>query len=170
MTAVEFPVVETEIADRKIEGVEAFEANAIDGGFGARTFFLGVVRDFNQGKRVVAVSYDALVPLALRVFDEIAREAARKWATRSHIKIIHRIGRLGVGDASLLILVETPHRSEGYAISRYVLEEIKKRAPIWKKEHYESGDSEWLQGHALCGSDHDREQEHNHNHESGVHP
>jgi molybdopterin synthase catalytic subunit len=117
---------------------------------GARVLFLGVVRDHNLGKRVRAVSYDVFEPLALTTFRQIAESAKREVEGTLRCLIIHRRGRLGVGEASIAIVVSSPHRDEAYRGSRVIIEAVKHQAPIWKKEHYEGGDSEWVQGHSLC--------------------
>lgn len=129
---------------------------------GGRTLFLGAVRDRNMGRNVVAVSYDAFVPMAEAALREICDEARRRWGQAIRIAVHHRTGRLGVGHVSVGIAVGSPHRDEGYRASRYVIEELKKRVPIWKKEHYEDGESEWLKGHALCSHDSSREHDGSH--------
>lgn len=126
---------------------------------GAQTLFLGVVRDRNLGRNVEAVSYDAFEPLAEATLREICEEARTKWGEGIRLAVFHRTGRLGVGETSVAIAVGSPHRDEGYRASRYVIEELKKRAPIWKKEHYEDGESEWLKGHALCQHGHSEHEE-----------
>ena len=118
---------------------------------GARVVFLGVVRAENVGRRVVAVEYDAHGPLAERTLEQIAGEAVAKWGPDLDIGVEHRTGRLEVGEASVAVIVGSRHRDEGYLASRYVLEELKVRVPIWKKEVYEDGETAWLRGHALCG-------------------
>jgi molybdopterin synthase catalytic subunit len=117
---------------------------------GAQLLFHGVVRNSNQGRQVQAVSYDAYRPLAEACFQEICREASVRFGETLQVALIHRVGRLEVGEISVSIAVGLPHRDEAYQASRYIIEELKKRAPIWKKEHYVDGESEWLQGHALC--------------------
>lgn len=117
---------------------------------GGMNFFFGAVRKVNGGKEVVSVSYDAFEPLAIRVFHEIAAEARRKWGDGIRLAIVHRTGELVPGDISVGIGVSSRHRDESYQASRYVIEEIKHRAPIWKKETYSDGETEWLKGHALC--------------------
>lgn len=119
-------------------------------GHGAQVFFYGRVRRLNLGREVSGVSYDAHTPLATRTLLEIAREANAQWGPGLQIHILHRTGRVAVGEVSVSIGVSSPHRDEAYQASRYVIEQIKLRPPIWKKEHYLDGDSEWLQGHALC--------------------
>lgn len=121
-----------------------------ESGHGAQNFFFGAVRPENLGKTVVAVSYDAFVPLAEKVLDEIAQEASGQWGGELRIGIWHRTGRLAPGEISVAIGVSSPHREEAYRASRYAIEQIKLRAPIWKKEHYSNGETEWLKGHALC--------------------
>jgi molybdopterin synthase catalytic subunit len=117
---------------------------------GASNTFTGVVRNLNHGRQVSAVSYDAYIPLAEKVLKEIALEAQAKWANNSSIFIQHRIGKLLVGELSVIIVVHTPHRDESFLMCRYVIEELKVRVPIWKKEFYIDGETEWLKGHELC--------------------
>ena len=120
--------------------------------FGAWVTFFGAVRASNRGKTVVAVEYDAFEPLAVRVLTAIAEEARAKWNRHGPLKIVmvHRTGRLRVGETSVAIGVLAPHRAEAYEASRYVIEELKVRAPIWKREETDDGMTEWLKGHALC--------------------
>ena len=121
---------------------------------GGECFFLGVVRDLNHGKKVVAVSYDAHVELSEKVLTEICQEAAGKWGKNLDFLVVHRTGKLEVGEASVIVGVGSVHRDECYEASRYVIEQLKLRAPIWKKEHYQDGETEWLKGHALCQHSH----------------
>jgi molybdopterin synthase catalytic subunit len=125
-----------------------------DPGHGAQIIFSGVVRNSNLGRRVTGVSYDAFAPLAMRTLHDICVEAQARWGATLRFRVIHRTGLVPVGEASLLTAVSSPHRDEAYKASRYVIEQIKVRAPIWKKEHYIDGESEWLKGHALCGHAH----------------
>lgn len=117
---------------------------------GAADFFIGTVRDLNLGRAVTGVSYDVFEELGLNVFKALAIEARQRWGEALHIYIEHYKGRLDVGGISILISVSSPHRDESFKACRYLLEEIKHRAPIWKQEHYIDGNSEWVQGHALC--------------------
>ena len=117
---------------------------------GAADFFIGTVRDHNLGRSVRGVSYDVFEELGLNVFKELATEARQRWGEKLNIYIEHYKGRLDVGGISILIAVSSPHRDESFKACRYLLEEIKHRAPIWKQEHYLDGDSQWVQGHALC--------------------
>ncbi|MCM2321959.1 MAG: molybdenum cofactor biosynthesis protein MoaE [Oligoflexia bacterium] len=117
---------------------------------GAQLLFWGIVRNLNDGRSVEAVTYDAHAPLCERVFEELGTEVLAKWGEGLRIVILHRVGRLKVGEASLVIGVGSAHRDESYQASRYLIEEIKKRAPVWKQEHYVDGDSEWIRGHSLA--------------------
>jgi molybdopterin synthase catalytic subunit len=140
------------VGDDSIDGMTAMNAIQATGeirGHGAEILFLGVVRDINLGRSVTAVAYDAFPPLAEKTLATIASEAKEKWGDLQ-IAIFHRTGKLSVGEVSLAIAVSSKHRDESYQASRYVIEEIKERAPIWKKEFYTDGESEWLKGHALC--------------------
>ena len=112
---------------------------------GASVLFLGVVRDHNDGRSVGGVRYDAYEEMAAQVLSEIVEEAARAAGT-DRVAAVHRIGELKVGEVSVAIAVSSPHRAEAYEASRYVIEEIKKRLPVWKKERYTQGDTRWLPG------------------------
>ena len=114
---------------------------------GASLLFLGVVRDHNDGRSVGGVRYDAYEEMAERVLSEIVDEAARAQGT-DRVAAVHRIGELKVGEVSVAIAVSSPHRAEAYEASRYVIEEIKKRLPVWKKERYGDGAEEWVEGRA----------------------
>lgn len=121
---------------------------------GAEVLFLGRVRNLNFGKKVVAVAYDAFQLLTEKIFLQLCTEALVKWGPPMNVKIIHRTGELLPGEISVAILVSTAHRDEAYEASRYILEQLKTRSPIWKKERYENSETEWLQGHALCRHNH----------------
>lgn len=121
-----------------------------DDAHGAADLFIGTVRNHNLGKSVIGVSYDVFDELALQTFREITDDARLKWGEKLSIYIEHFKGRLEIGGMSILIAVSSPHRDESFKTCRFIIEEIKHRAPIWKQEHYLDGDSEWVQGHALC--------------------
>ncbi|HEY4131613.1 MAG TPA: molybdenum cofactor biosynthesis protein MoaE [Gemmatimonadaceae bacterium] len=110
---------------------------------GATIAFVGTVRDVNDGRAVSGMEYTAYRGMAERELDEIAREAVANFNT-SDIVVEHRLGVLELGEASVAIVVAHPHRGEGYGASRYVIEQLKKRVPIWKLEHYLDGTREWV--------------------------
>lgn len=112
---------------------------------GAVLLFVGVVRNHADGRPVRGMHYEAYQEMATAVLREIAEEAARPLGT-DRIAVLHRTGDLAIGDVSVAIAVSSPHRAQAYEASRYVIEEIKKRLPVWKKEHYTDGEALWLDG------------------------
>jgi molybdopterin synthase catalytic subunit len=143
MTSVIAKVVRSAIAH------ESLSNELSDPGDGAQVVFWGLVRNVNDGRSVVAVTYDVCAPIAEKTFRDIGEEARNRWGEDLRVVIIHRAGRLVVGEASVAIGVGSPHRDEAYQASRYIIEQLKVRSPIWKQEHYVDGDSEWLAGHPL---------------------
>ena len=123
----------------------AFLRDCTSGSDGAAVLFLVVVRNQNDGRDVGHLDYQAYPPMAETTLREIAEEAAEKWETGA-ISLAHRYGRLEIGEVSVAIVVAAPHRGDAYAASRYIIEELKKRVPIWKREGYLDGESEWLRG------------------------
>jgi molybdopterin synthase catalytic subunit len=120
------------------------EVQARGEGCGAVCTFLGIVRATHKGRRVRHLEYEAFEPLALKVFERIAREAAGEWPD-ARVAIHHRVGRLEVGEASVAIAAATSHRAEAFQVCRYAIERIKQIAPIWKHEFFNEGDA-WVEG------------------------
>lgn len=112
---------------------------------GAVLLFQGIVRDHNDGRPVTGIRYEAYESMAEKVLAEIAREAAERLGT-DRIVVEHRVGELGIGEASVVIAVSSPHRAEAFDAGRYIIEEIKKRLPVWKDELYADGDRGWVEG------------------------
>jgi molybdopterin synthase catalytic subunit len=112
---------------------------------GAVLLFLGVVRNHADGRSVRGMHYDAYTEMATSVLHEIATEAAARLGT-DRVSVVHRTGELAIGEVSVAIAVSSPHRSESYEASRYVIEEIKKRLPVWKRERYTDGGDAWVEG------------------------
>jgi molybdopterin synthase catalytic subunit len=118
--------------------------------FGASVFFTGTVRDVNENKKVIGITYDAHDKMVIKSFEEIYQEASEKLKiVDKAVFIEHTKGYLSLGDISILIAVACKHRDQAYVLSRYIIEEIKKRSPIWKKEHYEDQTTEWLKGKSI---------------------
>ena len=111
---------------------------------GAIATFVGLVREQNQGRRVSFLEYEAYEPLAARALDLIVAEAREAW-TDTRIGVHHRIGRLELGEASIIIVAVSPHRAHAFAACRYTIERVKQIGPIWKHAHFEGGDV-WLEG------------------------
>ena len=118
--------------------------------FGASIFFSGTVRSINENKKVAGITYDSHDKMVIKSFEEIYQEANEKLKiTDKAVFIEHSKGYLSLGDISILIAVACKHRDQAYVLSRYIIEEIKKRSPIWKKEHYEDQTTEWLKGKSI---------------------
>ena len=111
---------------------------------GAVALFVGAVRDHHDGKKVTRISYSAFKEMAEKEFARIAADAAARWKTGA-VYIAHRTGKLEIGDASVVIAVSAPHRAEAFEACRHAIEELKKMAPIWKEEFYETGKA-WISG------------------------
>lgn len=109
---------------------------------GATVLFLGTVRSPSDGRQVSGLRYETYREMALGKLEEIVKEAESRWEL-GEVAVVHRLGVLRAGEISLLIAVSSPHRSPAYEASRYLLEEIKKRVPIWKKE-YGEGEEKWI--------------------------
>jgi len=132
-------------APLEVERVAAAAAAGTEGGTdGAVVTFLGLVRNHNVGRRVRYLEYEAYEPLALKAFERIAAEIRERWPA-ARLALHHRIGRLDVGEASIAIVVRSPHRGDAYAACRYAIERVKQIAPIWKREFFDGGDV-WIEG------------------------
>jgi len=131
----------------KISKAEEFIASSK---FGASIFFTGTVRDTNENKKVIGITYDSHDDLVIKSFEEIYKEINEKLHIKDKAVFIeHAKGYVGLGEISIIIAIGCPHRSEAYDLSRYIIEEIKKRSPIWKKEHYKNEESKWLKGNPI---------------------
>lgn len=117
--------------------VESVRRAVDDPGFGAVLVFEGVGRNTFDGRAVAALEYEAYAAMAVPVMTEISEEAARRWGAR--VAIVHRTGRVEIGEPSVVIAVGTPHRAACYEASRFAIDTLKQRVPIWKKEIYADG-------------------------------
>ena len=118
--------------------------------FGASIFFTGTVRNQNNNKSVIGITYDSHDELVIKSFEEIYKDADQKLNIQDKAVFIeHAKGYLNLGDMSIIIAVACKHRDQAYVLSRYIIEEIKKRSPIWKKEHYTDNQSDWLKGNPI---------------------
>jgi molybdopterin synthase catalytic subunit len=116
---------------------------------GAAVVFVGTVRDMNDGRDVAALDYKAYSGMAVRELESIVGEAETTWP-ESRVVCEHRIGALSLGDASVVVAASHPHRAAAFDACRYVIEQIKRRLPIWKREHYTDGDLAWVEGHEVA--------------------
>ena len=111
---------------------------------GAVVMMSGMVRDKTQGRAVIALEYQAYEPMALQIFYQIAAHIRQQWSDVKRIVIQHRIGRLQIGEISVLVAIGCPHRSEAFEACRYAIDTLKHNAPIWKKEFWADGSSTWV--------------------------
>ncbi len=136
---------------------------------GGYSSFEGWVRNENEGRRVERLDYEAFEALAIREGDRIVREAIARFGVR-RARCVHRIGELGIGEMAVWVGVASGHRAEAFAACRYIIDEVKHRVPIWKKEHYADGDSGWVNCERCAEAarpDHDRAHGHAHDHRHG---
>jgi molybdopterin synthase catalytic subunit len=136
-------IEEEKISTEKAKKFTASEKN------GAESIFIGRVKNENNGKKVIAVTYDVHDQVVLKSFQSICVVAKNKFDKNAKIFLEHAKGYVPVGEISILIAVGAVHRDEAFKICRYILEEVKHKSPIWKKEHYIDGKEEWLPGHSL---------------------
>jgi len=119
-------------------------ANALANG--AIVIMSGTVRNQTEGRSVTALEYQVYEPMAIAIFQEIGAEVRYQWPEVNRVVMHHRWGRLGIGDVSVLVAVGTPHRATAFAACQYAIDNLKMRAPIWKKEWYNHRDYRWVQG------------------------
>jgi molybdopterin synthase catalytic subunit len=111
---------------------------------GALCLFVGVVRNENRGRRVERLEYEAYEEMARPLMEEIAAETRSRYPV-SAVRLVHRLGSLEIGEASVAVAVASRHRAEAFAACRFAIDALKAKVPIWKKEHYTDG-SAWLEG------------------------
>ena len=146
-------MLQTKIVDSTKDKIITSNAEKFikDSKFGASIYFLGTVRNINDNKTVTGITYDSHDEMVIKSFEEIYNEADQKLDIKDKAVFIeHAKGYLNLGDVSIIIAVACKHRDQAYVLSRYIIEEIKKRSPIWKKEHYENEESEWLKGNPIA--------------------
>jgi molybdopterin synthase catalytic subunit len=110
---------------------------------GAVCTFLGTVREFTGDRRTVALSYEAYPEMALKKLAELEGEARRRWPVID-LALVHRVGKLDLGDVSVVVAVSCPHRGESFEACRWLIDTLKDVVPIWKKENWEDGGQEWI--------------------------
>lgn len=122
---------------------EAYEL-ADDAANGAVVVMSGTVRNQTEGKAVEYLEYQAYQPMAIAVFNSIAAQIRSSWQDANRIVIHHRVGKLKIGEISVIVAVGCPHRGEAFAACRYAIDTLKHNAPIWKKEWFGDGASTWV--------------------------
>jgi molybdopterin synthase catalytic subunit len=137
------PVPQVAVTSQPLDS-EALVARVNANGDGAVVTFAGLVRDHNQGRQVQFLEYEAYEPLAIRALQRIVDEAHELWPG-ARVAVHHRLGRLDIGEASIVIAAASAHRADAFAACRYTIERVKQIVPIWKREHFDGGDI-WLEG------------------------
>lgn len=134
------------LVDHAIDSA-ALIAEVSDDSCGAASVFLGCVRNVNDGRAVTGIEYSAYRSMAEREMNAIAREAGERFEV-SRLVLEHRLGQLGLGEVSVAVVVAHPHRGPSLDATRYVIEQLKRRVPIWKLELYADGTREWVGAHS----------------------
>ena len=140
-------IIDTNMEKILISNAENFISSSK---FGASIYFTGTVRDLNNDKIVKGITYDAHNEMVIKSFENIYKDADDKLKIKDRAVFIEHVkGYVNLGEISIIIAVACKHRDQAYLLSRYFIEEIKKRSPIWKKEHYEKNESVWLKGNPI---------------------
>jgi molybdopterin synthase catalytic subunit len=124
--------------DALLEAVQGPEAGAV-------VLFLGTVREATSGRPVESLEYEAYGEMARSEIQGLIAEARQRWQV-ARCSVIHRYGLLRVGEISVAIAVSSPHRDAAFQAARYLIDTLKERAPIWKKERFADGEAAWVQG------------------------
>ena len=132
-----FEIVTVPINPRQLQSALEHESA------GASVCFEGWVRDHNEGRRVMSLDYEAYAPVAEKEGQLILREASSRFELFA-ARCQHRSGALELGDCAVWVGVSSAHRGAAFDACRYIIDEVKSRVPIWKKEHYADGDSDWI--------------------------
>lgn len=135
--------MQVELVESRIDAGEIVAAMKA-GEDGAVVVFDGIVRDNTRGRRTLFLDYEAYEEMALPQMRGLAAEAIAKFGVRD-VSLVHRLGRLGVGESSVLIVVASAHRAAAFDACRWLIDTLKKTVPIWKKEHFEDG-AVWADG------------------------
>ena len=134
---------QVEIVRRKID-CQSIADSLKRGADGACAIFEGIVRDNSRGRRTLYLDYEAYEEMALKQMQELRRQALEKFDVRD-VVLVHRLGRLQIGETSVLIVVASAHRAAAFEACRWLIDTLKKTVPIWKKEYFEDG-AVWADG------------------------
>jgi adenylyltransferase/sulfurtransferase len=143
--------------------IAALQQSLRDPAAGGYAAFEGWVRNHNEGQQVTRLEYEAFEVLAIKEAERIIDEAVKKFGVLRAM-CIHRIGSLEIGDIAVWVGVSSAHRDEAFKACRYIIDEVKHRLPIWKKEHYVNGDSGWVNCERCAEVAHESSHDHKHEH------
>ena len=138
------------LTDRPID-VGQLVAAVASAGLGGTVVFLGTVRRSPDDGDVATIEYSAYREMALAELDRIVAEAATRWPG-ARVTLRHRLGDVPTGEASVAVVAAAPHRAEAFAAARFVIDETKRRAPIWKRERFATGEARWVEGRQPDGA------------------
>ena len=119
--------------------IESVQSPAV----GAVVLFLGTTREFTAGRQTESLDYESYGEMAFRKLEELEQEARQQWSL-TELTIVHRLGHLGLGEASVAIAVSAPHRKDAFTAGQWLIDTLKEIVPIWKKENWADGTSEWV--------------------------
>ena len=145
-------MLHAKIIDSSKEKIDILKAEKFlsSSNFGALIYFVGTVRDLNENKKVTGITYDSRDTMVIKSFEEIYKESETKLKIKDKAVFIEHVkGYVAVKEKSIIIGAACKHRDEAYNLSRFIIEEVKKKSPIWKKEHYTNEESEWLKGASI---------------------
>ena len=145
-------MLHAKIIDASKEKIDILKAEKFlsSSNFGAIIYFVGTVRDLNENKKVTGITYDSRDTMVIKSFEEIYKESETKLKIKDKAVFIEHVkGYVAVKEKSIIIGAACKHRDEAYNLSRFIIEEVKKKSPIWKKEHYTNEESEWLKGTSI---------------------
>lgn len=131
-----------ELVRHKIDSQHVLDAVATTAA-GAIVLFLGTTREWTKGRRTLWLDYDCYPELALRKLEELEAEARRRWPVLD-VRIVHRLGRVDLAEASVAVAVSSPHRRDAFEAGQWLIDTLKEVVPIWKQEHWEDGSAEWI--------------------------
>ena len=117
---------------------------------GGVVLFLGLTREMTHGRRTTTLHYEAYRPMAVAEMQKLSDEARRRWML-DECHIVHRLGEVPLGEASVAVVASSAHRDAAFAASRWLIDTLKQRVPIWKQEHWSDGTSEWVHHGECCG-------------------
>ena len=145
-------MLHAKIIDSSKEKIDILKAEKFlsSSNFGAIIYFVGTVRDLNENKKVTGITYDSRDTMVIKSFEKIYKESETKLKIKDKAVFIEHVrGYVAVKEKSIIIGAACKHRDEAYNLSRFIIEEVKKKSPIWKKEHYTNEESEWLKGASI---------------------
>ena len=119
---------------------------------GAAVLFLGTTRELTEGRRTLWLDYEGYEDMAVKELEKLEQEARRRWSLE-HCTIVHRLGRVDLGEASVAVAVSTAHRGASFEAGQWLIDRLKEVAPIWKQEHWDNGETEWVHPAGADGSE-----------------